>query len=84
MIESPNGEPKELPAIQVLWDAENQAVGLVFNGGKDGDFKQWAFVIGVLQMAVEKAKEMQQGAAMQAMMAQQQAQSMAQKLRLGH
>lgn len=44
----------EKNTINVIWDPEKQAIGLKFN---TGDFKTWQFVMAVLQMAIENAKE---------------------------
>ena len=41
--------------IKVLWDAETQSVGLQF---EQAEFRNWDFVVGVLNMAMDQAKAM--------------------------
>lgn len=66
-----------LPAITVVWDAANQAVGLKF---RPEDFRTWEFIKAVLGMALAKADDTQRviaaGMMRQAQMEQQQAQAL--------
>ncbi len=68
MLEFPgqesNGEGRELPTIAVGWDAEGQQVLLQFDAAQ---FRQWPFVVMVLEMAVKKAEELQRMAAVKAL-----------------
>ncbi len=59
-----NGGPKNLPGIVVGFDPEAQQVHLKFDAK---DFRTWEFVEAILDMAVEKAKQLKIAARMQAM-----------------
>lgn len=60
--EQPNGQPVALPTIHIGWDAEKQIVRLAFD---DKDFRTWNFIIGVLEMALQSAKDQHQFATIQ-------------------
>ena len=72
-LDIPNGGPKNLPGIVIGWDAETQAVHLQF---APNQFKTWGFVIGVLQMALDKAIDQKKQAQQADMMRQIQEQEM--------
>jgi len=86
-MDQQNGEQQkiaQLPVIAVLWDEKSQVVHLQFDGGENGAFKRWEFVLAVLDMARRKAEDglkMTQLANLQKQVAeQQQAQAIAAQL----
>lgn len=59
--------------LAIAWMPEKQKVELRFAAGEQGEFKTWDFVLGILDMAKQKAEEqkrMGQLAALQQMQAQ--------------
>lgn len=72
-----NGEPKKLPAIVVMFDADSQQVGLQF---RQEDFKNWEFVCAILEMAKSKAEDLKRIAMAQQLQAQQAARMQEQNL----
>ena len=70
-IAGPNGQQqKRLPTIHVGWDADAQQVTLQF---VPDEFKQWEFLIAVLEMAKMKAEMAYKAFQMQQIQAAQQA-----------
>lgn len=79
-----NGKGVPLPTIHVGWNAEAQDIAMTFDSD---EFKTWNFLVKVLEMALDRAKEQQEfhkARNLAGMMAQQQeAQRLANGLKLG-
>ena len=71
-------EAKELLTMAVLYDPDTQSIGLRFDNAQ---FRNWEFVIGVLDMAKQKAEHMKRMAEIAMIQQQAQAQNLANQLR---
>lgn len=67
-----------LPTIEVTFDAKTQAVGVRF---KTNEFKNWAFVAGLLRIAADHADNQNRLQFAQAMQAQAMQQAEAEQIR---
>lgn len=71
-------QEKKLPELKVVFDPEAKSVGLEF---KVEDFVNWEFVLAVLRMAVERAKQQRNMAIMENMRKAQESAALMERLR---